>query len=90
LALKRKSLQQVITLDIESMLFLFKAVIVLLLLFMVYNLFRALIIMNKKPEPNQPSMSKYIGRRLMLSVAIVVLLILGLLTGIIAPNPRPY
>jgi len=69
---------------------LFKAVIVVLLLFMVYNLFRALILMNKKPEPNQPPMSKYIGRRLMVSVAIVFLLILGLLTGIITPNPRPY
>ena len=69
---------------------LFKIAIVTLLLFMVYNLFRALILMNKKPEPNQPPMSKYIGRRLMVSVAIVFLLILGLLTGIITPNPRPY
>ena len=69
---------------------LFKVVIVLLLLFMVYNLFRALIIMNKKPELDQPPMSKYIGRRLMVSVAIVVLLLVGLLTGIITPNPRPY
>jgi len=69
---------------------LFKIVIVALLLFMIYNLFRALFIMNKKPEPNQPSMTKYIGRRLMLSVAIVVLLLIGLLTGLITPNPRPY
>lgn len=69
---------------------LFKIVIVALLLFMVYNLFRALLLMNKKPEPDQPSMTKYIGRRLMVSVAIVVLLIVGLLTGIITPNPRPY
>jgi len=69
---------------------LFKAVIVLLLLFMVYNLFRALIIMNKKPVPDQPPMTKYIGRRLMVSVAIIALLILGLLTGLITPNPRPF
>lgn len=69
---------------------LFKIVIVALLLFMVYNLFRALLIMNKKPDPSQPPMTKYIGRRLMLSVAIVVLLLIGLLTGLITPNPRPY
>ena len=69
---------------------LFKTVIVALLLFMVYNLFRALLILNKKPEPGQPPMTKYIGRRLMVSVAIVVLLIVGLLTGLITPNPRPY
>ena len=69
---------------------LFDIVIITLLLLMVYNLFRALFIMNKKPEPNQPSMTKYIGRRLMLSVAIVVILIIGLLTGLITPNPRPY
>jgi len=69
---------------------LFKIVIVALLLFMIYNLFRALLLMNKKPEPNQPSMTKYIGRRLMVSVAIVLLLLIGLLTGLITPNPRPY
>ncbi|PCH94906.1 MAG: hypothetical protein COB83_10160 [Gammaproteobacteria bacterium] len=69
---------------------LFKIVIVTLLLFMVYNLFRALWLMNKKPELNQLSMTKYIGRRLMVSVAIVVFLLIGLLTGLITPNPRPY
>ncbi len=69
---------------------LFKVVIVALLLFMVYNLFRALLIMNKKPDPDKPSMTKFIGRRLMVSVAIVILLLLGLLTGLITPNPRPY
>lgn len=68
---------------------LFKIIIVAMLAFMVYNLFRALFLMNRN-DPNKPSMSKYIGRRLMLSVAIVVLLIIGLLTGLITPNPRPY
>ena len=69
---------------------LFKIVIVALLLFMVYNLFRALLLMNKKPDPDQPSMTKYIGRRLMISVALVALLLIGILTGLITPNPRPY
>ena len=66
-----------------------KIVIVGLLAFMVYNLFRALIIMNKQ-DPDQPSMSKFIGRRVMTSVVIVILLLLGILTGVITPNPRPF
>jgi len=69
---------------------LFKVTIVTLLLFMVYNLFRALLLMNKKSEPGQPPMTKYIGRRLIVSVALVVLLLVGLLTGLITPNPRPF
>jgi len=66
-----------------------KIVIVGMLAFMIFNLFKALIAMNKN-DPNKPSMSKFIGRRLFASVAIVLLLIVGLLTGIITPNPRPY
>jgi len=67
----------------------FKIVILALLGFMVFNLFRALVLMNKN-DPNQPSMTKFIGRRLLVSVALVLLLLLGLLTGLITPNPRPY
>ena len=68
---------------------IFKIVIVSMLAFMVYNLFKALILMNKN-DPNKPSMTKFIGRRLYLSVGIVLLILVGLLTGIITPNPRPY
>jgi len=68
---------------------IFKIVIVGMLAFMVYNLFKALILMNKN-DPNKPSMTKFIGRRLYLSVAIVLLLLVGLLSGVITPNPRPY
>lgn len=68
---------------------IFKIVIVSMLAFMVYNLFKALFLMNKN-DPNKPSMTEFIGRRLYLSVAIVLLLVIGLLTGIITPNPRPY
>lgn len=68
---------------------LIKIVIVGLLGFMIYNLFKALIMMNKN-DPNQPSMSKFIGRRVMTSVVIVLLLLLGILTGVITPNPRPF
>ncbi|NQY62677.1 MAG: DUF2909 domain-containing protein [Alteromonadaceae bacterium] len=67
----------------------FKIVIVGMLAFMVFNLFRALFIMNKN-DPNQPSMSKFIGRRLFASVAIILLLLIALSTGLITLNPRPY
>ncbi|WP_448212565.1 DUF2909 domain-containing protein [Colwellia sp. MEBiC06753] len=66
-----------------------KIVIVGLLGFMIYNLFKALVMMNKG-DPNQPSMSKYIGRRVMTSVVIVLLLLLGILTGVITPHPTPF
>ena len=66
-----------------------KIIIALLLLFMIYNLFRAMMIMIKN-EPGHPSMTKFIGRRVMTSVAIVLLLILAVATGIITPNPRPF
>ncbi len=66
-----------------------KIIIVGLLGFMIYNLFRALVLMNKN-DPNQPSMSKFIGRRVMTSVVIVIVLLLGILTGVITPNPRPF
>lgn len=65
-----------------------KIIIVGCLIFMVYNLFKALFVLNKN-DPNKPSMSKYIGRRLMFSVVIVLLMLVGILTGVITPNPRP-
>lgn len=68
---------------------LFKIIIVGLVFFMIFNLFRALIIMNKN-DPEQPPMSKFIGRRVMTSVVIVIVLLLAILTGVITPNPRPY
>ncbi|WP_286234303.1 DUF2909 family protein [Thalassotalea sediminis] len=66
-----------------------KIIIIGLLIFMIYNLFQALRLMNKN-DPNKPSMSKFIGRRVMTSVLIVLLLLIGILTGVITPNPRPY
>ena len=60
-----------------------------LLLFMVFNLFRAMVIMLKD-DPNQPPMSKFIGRRVMASGVIIVLILIAIATGLIQPNPRPY
>lgn len=68
---------------------LIKIIIIAALAFMIYNLFRALFIMNKN-DPNRPSMSKFIGRRVMASAIIVILLILALVTGLIQPNPKPF
>jgi len=67
----------------------YKIIIVALLAIMIYNLFRAMVLMNKN-DPEKPPMSKYIGRRVMFSGLIVLILIIGLLTGYITPNPRPY
>lgn len=68
---------------------LVKILVGLLLIFMIYNLFRAGFIMIKD-DPKQPSMSKFIGRRVLTSVIIVVVLLLAVATGLITPNPRPY
>jgi len=66
-----------------------KIVVAMLLLFMIYNLFRAMVIMIKN-DPEQPPMSKFIGRRVMASAVIILLLILAIMTGLITPNPRPF
>jgi hypothetical protein len=66
-----------------------KVVIALVLIFMIYNLFRAMMIMIKN-EPGQPSMTKFIGRRVLASAVIMLLLMLAIMTGLITPNPRPF
>jgi hypothetical protein len=60
-----------------------------LILFMVFNLFKAMIVMLKN-DPDKPHMSKFIGRRLMASVTIIVLILVALATGLITPNSSPY
>lgn len=66
-----------------------KIILVLLMLFMVVNLFRALFAMLRD-DPTKPPMTKYLGQRVIFSaIAIAVILIL-LATGLLAPNPRPY
>jgi hypothetical protein len=67
---------------------LFKLVLVLLLLFIIFNLGRALFILVKGED--KAPMSRYLGRRVLLAVLIMVLLLLALGLGIISPNPRPY
>ena len=68
---------------------LFKAFLVALLLFVLFNLFHALYYMIKNDEQS-PKMSKYLGRRLLFSVLIIISIIIALATGIITPHPRPF
>jgi hypothetical protein len=60
-----------------------------LLLFMVFNLIKAMMIMLKD-DPNSPPMSKFIGRRVMISAIIVGFILLAVATGLITPNPTPH
>ncbi len=65
-----------------------KALLICLLLFVLFNLFRALPIMIKGNK-NVP-MSRYLGRRVLLSVCIIFVILLAVAMGIIAPNERPF
>ncbi|MEC4727954.1 DUF2909 family protein [Shewanella sp. D64] len=69
-------------------LLVFKFILVLLLLFILFNLARALLVLVKG-ESKVP-MSQYLGRRVIFSVLVVLLLLGALATGVITPNPRPY
>ncbi|WP_133469996.1 DUF2909 domain-containing protein [Paraglaciecola marina] len=66
-----------------------KILIGALLLFMLFNLFKAMMIMLKN-DPTQPSMTKFIGRRVMISAVIILLILVAMATGLITPNPSPY
>jgi exosortase/archaeosortase family protein len=66
----------------------FKILIVGLLLFIVFNLFRALFIMLKN-DPNGPKMSTFLGKRVMFSALLLLLILLAMSFGLITPNPRP-
>lgn len=68
---------------------LIKIIVLCFVALMIYNLFKALKTMNSD-DPNKPPMSKFIGRRVMVSAALIVFLIVLMLTGVITPNPRPY
>jgi hypothetical protein len=59
-----------------------------LIIFMVFNLYKAMMIMLKN-DPDSPPMSKHIGRRVITSAIIVGLILLAVATGLITPNPTP-
>jgi len=66
---------------------LLKLLIVLLLFFMIGNLLLGLKAMLSQRDPQL--MSRYIGRRLLFAVLIVLLLIVALATGLLVPNATP-
>ncbi|WP_413738361.1 DUF2909 family protein [Shewanella sp. BJSY2023SW001] len=71
-----------------SVSFFFKVILVLLLLFIIFNLGRALWIMVR--GDSSVPMSRFLARRVLFSALVVLLLLLALALGIISPNPRPY
>lgn len=66
-----------------------KLLLIALLLFIVFNLFRALYLMLKNDE-NQPGMSTFLGRRVLWSAVVLIAVILALQFGLITPHGRPY
>ncbi len=67
---------------------LLKGILVCLLIFIVFNLFRALPILIK--GNSDVPMSRYLGRRVLFSVIAFVILLVAMATGLIEPNSRPY
>ena len=66
-----------------------KIILVALVIYMIVNLFLAMRVMMKNDPKNGP-MSKYIGRRVLTSAVIVIIILIAIGTGLITPNPRPY
>lgn len=71
------------------MVFIAKLILVLLMLFMVYNLMRALLTMLRD-DSTKPPMTQFLGRRVGASLLAIVIILVLLATGVLAPNPRPY
>lgn len=57
-------------------------------IFILFSLFQALNIMRK--DESDISMSKFIGRRLIVSVTLIICILLAIAFGVITPNARPY
>jgi len=68
---------------------LLKLLLIGLLLIVMFNLFHALYYMVKN-EDQAPKMSKFLGRRLLFSALIILLILIALVTGLIVPNPTPH
>ncbi|CAK1713000.1 DUF2909 family protein [Vibrio crassostreae] len=68
---------------------LFKIVLVALLFFIAFNLMKGLIQIASGKQ-NGKRLSHFLGRRVVLSAIVVLLLLLALASGTITPNPRPY
>ncbi|MBQ4850455.1 DUF2909 family protein [Pseudoalteromonas sp. MMG012] len=67
---------------------LIKLVIVFLLLFILFNLFRALYLMVSNTQGNKP-MSFYLGRRVIYSVFVILLILCSALFELLPLNSTP-
>jgi len=67
---------------------LIKVVLVLMLLLIIGQLFHALWLMLS--PGNTQKMSVPLGRRVFLSLLVIVLLLLAVMMGWLEPNQRPY
>lgn len=68
---------------------LIKLIVIALLLFIIVNLARAGLVMVKQPQP-EVKMSRYLGRRVMYSAIVLLLILVAQMLGLIDTNPRPY
>ncbi len=68
---------------------LIKIIIVIMLVSVIYNLFKAMFSMLKG-DKNAPSMTHFIGRRLMFAGGLLLFLLILIGTGVIEMNPNPY
>lgn len=66
-----------------------KIILVALLLYIVYNLFKGLFSLLRTDD-ERPPMSYFLGRRVLFSALVMILIILALAFGVVTPNPRPY
>lgn len=68
---------------------LLKVIIIALLLFIVFNLVRAGVTMLRQPDP-EVKMSRFLGKRVLFSAVILVIIFVAIALGLIEQNPRPY
>lgn len=68
---------------------LIKLAVIALLLFIIVNLVlagRAML----KAQPSGEPMSRYLGRRVLYSVVVLLFIFVAIALGLIETNPRPY
>ena len=68
---------------------LIKLAVIALLLFIIVNLVlagRAML----KAQPSSEPMSRYLGRRVLYSVVVLLIIFAAIALGLIQTNPRPY
>lgn len=68
---------------------LIKLIVIALLLFIIVNLVRAGLVMLNPDKP-EVKMSRYLGRRVMFSALVLLVIFLAQALGWLEPNPRPY